>query len=1587
MRVMPLEEGEMREKRPKIHWAVIAALAVSILLTYTTSSFASTEVTEKIELVKSRLRYDRRAGTSYLDVSLENINQDILPAPIRAVIDSISNPDVTVANPDGVTGDGKPYFIYDSEIAGGQLDPGAASANKRWIFDNPTRARFSYDVRVFSGPEEEDTVPPEISITNPIDNSTTTYATPYITIVFADEDSGINPSSFNAQINGADYTNSFYMIDHRATYQIETPLPSGSNVVSASISDNAGNTATAVSNFTIGSSTEPIRYIFSVEGNDWIFASPGDGTCIEYLNRDDLGLLNFSDIVALSRVTPDGDLFFTLNDQGGIFQSPADGSNSIYFNNTQLGLAGSDRIAAEHTGLDGSAFFAIEGQPDIYESSGASTNSFYMQNTQLGVDDSVQIGCLHIGYDDKVYFCRSDQPGVFESIGDGTNSPFLTASDLGVPGSDVDAFAILPETVPPTITITHPVDGAFLNTTTPNISISFSDADSGIDTSTFFAEINGTDMTSAFTVTESGATYQVPQGSELPVGDNTLYVEVQDRVGNVNDATSDFNIGILRALPGATPTSGPAPLTVYFSTDGEDPAGTIEVFRWDFESDGSWDTYDTVARDYTHIYNNPGSYNATLFVQSSTGETATETILISVENNPPVATADVQPSNGEVPLAVQMIGSGYDVDGSIVLYEWDFDGDGTFDWSSTTSGNTSFTYNSVGTYQAIFRVTDDSGNTATAVAYTTVIEANQPGSPSVTASATPTEGKAPLVVDFNGTATDPNNDVVLYEWDFDGDSVYDWSSTTSGSITHTYTKAGLHVARFRATDSTGLTASDQIGITVNLEILLSVTNDTLGIISDIVNLTGLGGVTVTASSTYESCSTYYPVSYLRDGDEYSYWMSAPGDSPNQGASTYVETTFTSPRTVAQINIKGGSYYSYYGITRARIELFDNSGNTLYSGEHDLPQDAQVQLETVENVSRFRLTALAANDYGGAYNQVSIAEIEILDSAPAFTVSASSIYDSYDPSWCKADNLFDPNNSWYSAPGDHPDVGSTPWIEVNFLEPKKISRVVVDESGVYGWRGVTRARIELLDATGTIIYQSEYDLLSYYETIDLPDIQNVATFKLIVITADNYGGYNYVSIYGLDILESIDGQYVSLVQKSVQDHGNYTASSEYKTNCYSYYPASNIIDGNPESYWLSAYNDTPNNGVNPVVEITFQSPQTVSQIIINGGSWFSSYGVTKARIELLDGNNAILYSKEHDLQALSSIDLPDISNVKKSRFTVLQIYYDYGYCSWGEISIYKKMENPEPSTTDVQTTISADTSVSIYLIDSDGNIVRTLVNNEFRPQGSYTDNWNLEGDDGFRAKDGVYYAVMEYVDQDGNIKTYDLTNTTGGTRYDFPISSGCDTRAGTWTENFSPFDDEQVAFDFTLCSAQEVTFFIGPLWTGSDQTRIRTILNRQPFGAGTHTIYWDGLDDNGDIAQAPSGDSLITGAWRYSMPDNAMYMTGGNPEISNVVATPNYYSPFSEKCDENGNGEGITIDYTVSEDVASVELRVYSIETSSLLRATNMGSASAGENTVFWDGKNNNGEYVDIGDYRIGVIATDAEGNQSMFRYALVGIDY
>lgn len=381
------------------------------------------------------------------------------------------------------------------------------------------------------------------------------------------------------------------------------------------------------------------------------------------------------------------------------------------------------------------------------------------------------------------------------------------------------------DTAAPLVSV-KPAGGSTVSITTPltEITVDYSDASSGVDLSTFTVAVDGSDYTRLFEIESSKASYM----ASLAGGSHTIEASVRDRAGNQTQTTSRFILSAFRALPEVMPGNGTLPLTVTFVTKAEYTDGTILRYRWDFQGDGVFDTSDPGARNYTHTFTRKGTFNAVLEVLNDKNQAATATIPISVTGSSPVATARVNPSNGAAPLTVNFTGSGTDRDGTIAKFEWDFQGDGTFDFTSPTTGNTTFTYSAAGTFNAIFRVTDNDGLNATARVTATAIRIGPPGSPTatITSPASPSTGNAPHTVSFNGTGSDPDGRITKYEWDFNGDGVYDFSSLTPASTSFKYEAPGTFTAALRVTDTAGLTGVDTIDITVNALVTLAVSTDT-----------------------------------------------------------------------------------------------------------------------------------------------------------------------------------------------------------------------------------------------------------------------------------------------------------------------------------------------------------------------------------------------------------------------------------------------------------------------------------------------------------------------------------------------------------------------------------------------------------------------------------------------------------------------------------------------------------------------------------------------------------------------------------------
>jgi hypothetical protein len=154
-----------------------------------------------------------------------------------------------------------------------------------------------------------------------------------------------------------------------------------------------------------------------------------------------------------------------------------------------------------------------------------------------------------------------------------------------------------------------------------------------------------------------------------------------------------------------------------------DPDGTITKYEWDYDNDGVYDSDTGLVATTNVTFTAPGVFPITVRVTDNDSLTDTASVDITVTGPPQAPVASIVPSinHGPAPLDVTLDGSGStDADGSIVKYEWDFNGDGTFELDTGTTSSVNYTYTSDGFYHPAVRVTDNDAMQGTASANVTV---------------------------------------------------------------------------------------------------------------------------------------------------------------------------------------------------------------------------------------------------------------------------------------------------------------------------------------------------------------------------------------------------------------------------------------------------------------------------------------------------------------------------------------------------------------------------------------------------------------------------------------------------------------------------------------------------------------------------------------------------------------------------------------------------------------------------------------------------------------------------------------------------
>ncbi len=317
------------------------------------------------------------------------------------------------------------------------------------------------------------------------------------------------------------------------------------------------------------------------------------------------------------------------------------------------------------------------------------------------------------------------------------------------------------------------------------------------------------------------STAEMPTWTWLDDGVYTVGLRVSD---SLLDDTDTAAVTVNDLAPTASFTWHPEPQdecsAVNFTDTSASSPDIIAGWSWDF---GGLGTSSDQNPGFT--FNDNGIYTVTLLVTDDDGSTDTISHDVTITDKGP--TADL---TGDTTIDECSFGN-YDADGStspcdaIVLYEWDWDYDGSaFNASGDTGAIQSHRWMDDGVYTVAVRVTDDDGSTDMA---TLVVTVNDLGPAANLNGDMAIDECSAGNYDASGSSR-ACDCIVSFEWDWEYDGTTFNASDTGVTASHTWMDDGVYTVAVRVTDDDGSTDIATLTVTVNdLSLTASLTGDTL----------------------------------------------------------------------------------------------------------------------------------------------------------------------------------------------------------------------------------------------------------------------------------------------------------------------------------------------------------------------------------------------------------------------------------------------------------------------------------------------------------------------------------------------------------------------------------------------------------------------------------------------------------------------------------------------------------------------------------------------------------------------------------------
>jgi hypothetical protein len=176
----------------------------------------------------------------------------------------------------------------------------------------------------------------------------------------------------------------------------------------------------------------------------------------------------------------------------------------------------------------------------------------------------------------------------------------------------------------------------------------------------------------------------------------------------------------------------------------------------------------------------------------------------------PVATLAMTPSPARTGQTVTFDASKSSYsNGTIARYEWDLDGNGSYERTTTTPTVTA-SYAAAGTVNIGLRVVDSNGG------WDYITQPLRIGNfpPEARLSTAPTPALSGQTVTLDASASTDQGTITDYKWDLNGDGTYETDTGTNPKVTTSFNALGTHTVGVQVSDGSGLSATTSTTVKV-----------------------------------------------------------------------------------------------------------------------------------------------------------------------------------------------------------------------------------------------------------------------------------------------------------------------------------------------------------------------------------------------------------------------------------------------------------------------------------------------------------------------------------------------------------------------------------------------------------------------------------------------------------------------------------------------------------------------------------------------------------------------------------------------------